>query len=254
MGGFGAHSVAENPGAHTMQGSVGLLVLGPDGRWYAVSSPTAANGPLPVSSTPAGAADGAPPTGPPQLVAGWDGVNTQTLLTDTTGALVTTPAQPATYVASGTFAIAAAGGGGVAFQMRGSATKKIRILRLTHQGESTAANPANVSFNKATSTATGGNSVLLSMNPMDSADPPATALAAIFTTLGALPAVQFGFYALQQVFPAAATGPTPAIADYEAPPGGQALTLSGVNEFLNITLQSTAAGHTSTVTVVWTEQ
>jgi hypothetical protein len=224
-----------------MEGSFLPLFMGTDGSGPYTVEGAPANGPLPV-----------------QLVGG-PGVLDVVI----TGPLplpvavpnplpVILPDPPATYMVAANLNVTA--GGSVLFQLQGSATKKIKILRLTHQSQATAATPSAVAFQKTTAAATAGVGAPLIAVRSEGADPAPTAVATGFTTAAVAAGAPLNFFAIQQITAAIGAAPVGAIADYEAPNLGKALTLNGVGEFATVIMQTIGAGQVTAINCIWTEQ
>lgn len=144
------------------------------------------------------------------------------------------------------------------FTIQGSATKTIRILRVTIGARATAANQYRMSLIKYSAYLTGGTAAAVAMIPHDSANPAATAL--VNTWAGGLPT------------PGTALGK---IADDSLPVGvlgtptfnnevvlydfgqrsDQAIVLRGIAQYLAINSGGAAlpAGFVADVRIVWTE-
>jgi hypothetical protein len=192
----------------------------------------------------------------PVKIAGSDGVNVRTLLTDQLGNSLVRPSKAATYAAS---IFAATSGAGVLFQVKGSATKTVRITRVIISGF-LAGGPSIVIFQlkRDTAAATGGVSAAVTAVPSDSANPAATATALNFTTAGVENGALGVSYSVAPLWNA--VNAAPALPQVEIDLGApnsraQEMVLRGAGEFFSICSAGALPAATNVVfTVEWTEE
>jgi len=147
------------------------------------------------------------------------------------------------------------------FQIGGSATKTIRVTKVTYSGTiATAAQYLDVALIKRGAVDTGGTSSAPDSIPVDSSGAAATAALLQFTanpTLGAVVGTT-GLVAARRYF-AALTG-TPALMSQPAEfkfgelPGAMELVLRGVVEALCLNLNAPSNAGTADIEVEWTEE
>jgi hypothetical protein len=214
---------------------------------------TVAAGALAVGGT---AAAGAPiDASNPVKVAGTDGVNNRTLLTDTLGNTFTRPSKAATYCAA---FVGTTTGAGVLVQLKGSATKTVRVSRVTMAGYfASAASVVILELKRDTAAATAGTPVVATITPSDSANPAATAVATNFTTAGTENGAVGVSYAFQPFWNTVTVGPGTVL---DIVLGGsnsrvQEMVLHGVNEYFSlVTVGALPAATNVTFTIEWTEE
>lgn len=191
----------------------------------------------------------------PVKVAGSDGANLRVLLTDATGAVFERPAKAATYAAS---YLGSTTGQGVLFQLKGSASKVVRVTRAVVAGFLPASASAQLfQFRRDTAAATAGTPVAQTAVPNDSANPAATAVATAFSTAATENGVLGPSYTYITFWQVVSAGPTEII---DVVFGGlnsraQEMVLRNANEYFSVVIGNSLAASTSiAVSIEWTEE
>lgn len=163
-----------------------------------------------------------------------------------------------TYSASTTLKTATAAGTGVFASIYGSASKVVRIQRITICGTvATTAVYGDVVIKKVTTPGTGGTATALTQVSMDSNNPASTATGVNYYTVLRTAGSGGGALASKQhIFPVTATAAinAPLIFDWLYESMLEAPTLRGTNEGIEINFGTTTTNApTLTVTIEWTE-
>lgn len=169
------------------------------------------------------------------------------------------PSYKTTYIASSAFFAPAASATDV-FQLYGSASKTIRVLKISAANvASGSSTPSKYYVIKRSTANSGGTATTLTNVPVDSANAAATAVAKNYTanptpgsTVG-----QVSSFVLSQPDSAAVSNATYSpVAAFDADKYGQAIVLRGTGEgvVVNMNGVSIGAGGTISFTVVWTEE
>lgn len=188
-------------------------------------------------------------------VGGTDGTNLRALLTDASGRLVTSSVdgQKATYSAS-IVGLVAANTATDIFTIFGSATKTIRVTRLTLTGTQTTATQNNFLVIKRSTANTAGTSTTPAAVPHDSTNPAATAVVRAYTanpTLG----TTVGTIIARKVYIGTATGNSDEFISEFGTRNCQAVVLRGTGECLSVNLNSvTVTGNNLNIRIEWTEE
>jgi hypothetical protein len=192
-----------------------------------------------------------------------DGTNTAAVKAASTSAIATDPALvvafsqnlPATYGATtGVFAPAASATD--VFVITGSASKTVRILRITITASQTTAGQFTVSLIKRSADDTGGTSAAATAVPYDSNNAAGTAVVRSYTVNPTGVGTAVGTVRTEKMFIPATTSviPTEVVWDF-SPPYKQAVTLRGAAQVLAINLGgATLTGGSLCVSVEWTEE
>lgn len=233
------------------------VTLVPDGTAGATSAGIVTVGQLPAAA--AGADTTANPTTSQIFAANelfngttWD---RQRAAPGTTGVpSVNTEGTKATYSAAGVFAPAAAATD--VFTITGSATKTIRVLRMTIGGQATAAINVAMAIIKRSAANTSGTPATITAAPHDSANAAATALVQSWTanpSLGATVAtVRQQFVTLNAATPGFALAQT--VFDFTTR-NGQGIVLRGIAQVLALNFAgNTVSGNLLAADVEWTEE
>lgn len=158
----------------------------------------------------------------------------------------------ASYIASASFSPTVTAATDV-FTITGSASKTIRVTKLSISGTATSSVVVVASLIKRSTADTGGTPTAATAVPNDSANAAATATVASYTanpTLGNT----VGAIASDRLVFAAATG-VPSLRDYVFGGANQAIVLRGTAQQLVVNLNSaTVAGIGANITVQWTEE
>ena len=177
--------------------------------------------------------------------------NARDLLTTPAGALIVNPSggPVATYSAAAIDLVQTASG--VSFQMKGSATKTVAIKRVIIAPSSATVQLFEATLYRTT-TASAGTPTGLTAYAFDSSDAAATAVATSIATPGALGTIG-GIFGDATIETATATV-AGQVYQYTSPPGGQDITLRGVNEWFGVRIAgSSFTGAAMSITVEWIE-
>lgn len=164
--------------------------------------------------------------------------------------------QKATYAVTAQFTAPA--GTAPFFTLYGSASKTVRVLRVTYQATvATTAVAGFIQLSNRSTTASGGTSTLLSGTPLDSNDPASTATNIRSYTVAPTAGTLIGVIEMRRT-PLAVTAATAAsehIAyDFRANEN-RPIVLRGVNEGIDLSYQATTTNATAViVTVLFTEE
>jgi hypothetical protein len=189
------------------------------------------------------AASGAAAAGNPILVAGKNGSNAQTLLTDTHGSLNTTtdgPSNKATYMVAGSALTAYSTANDILY-VQGSATKTVRIkqIRVTLNAATAGAYYLQLTRHGAIGT---GNKAADTPNPLDSRNvTAATAVVEHYTAASGAPTNPL-VLGSQRAYLATTNGSVATLTWDFSKPNSQPLILSGATDFMGLSL----AGQTVT--------
>jgi hypothetical protein len=167
------------------------------------------------------------------------------------------------YRASANFTPTATAGV-VLFSIQGSATKTVRIRRITIGGVSTALSASVIALQKVSALGAGGTIVSPTIAKLDSGSAAATAVVSHYTsTLKATGTPMGGPLSTQLITTSTVTTPTVALAGVPqvlfpegGAPIGQAIVLRGAAEYLevmNVTPTNLAAGTVLNYVVEWIE-
>jgi hypothetical protein len=146
---------------------------------------------------------------------------------------------------------------GIVFQLQGSATKIVKIVRFNlsgHGGYATGA--VDVVMSRYSTTATGGTAVAISpgvANPV--VDAPATAVAKYFTAPPTAGTFAQGPIRCEAVtFCESPAVLQPFVSEFGTAPGARAFVLNGVNDFFVVSIVGAINGNVCEFWVEWTEQ
>lgn len=185
-------------------------------------------------------------------VGGSDGTNLRTLSTDTSGILNVNIAHKITYAAAATFTVAASPTD--IFTLTGSATKTIRVVRLTINGTNTGNTNIVTAVTKRSTANSGGTSTTPAAVPLDSNSAAGTAVARAYTANPTLGTAVGDIRIDSAFFPTLASSNAGTDVIYEF--WDAAPILRGTAEVLAINLKGTAITGTTVVAidVTWTEE
>lgn len=206
-----------------------------------------------------GAATGAVPVGNPVLVAGFDGTDVRDISTDTSGRLIASlvDGQCATYSAALTGAAVISAATDV-FTIAGSASKTIRVTRLSVTGTTTtsAGTLVNLSLVKRSVADTGGTPTTLTSVPHDSNDAAATATVLSYATGNPTLGAAVGTVRSEHVAYESVGVDTSLISwQFGDRPGARAIVLRGAAQQLAVNLGGTSlTGGIVSIDVEWTEE
>jgi len=143
---------------------------------------------------------------------------------------------------------------GPVFILTGSATKTVKIRRVTFSAVATTAITLDMSLIKAITNATGGTGTAVNICLNDSANNAATAVATAYTVVPTLSNYSGSFYASKIYVATGSFANLPMVSDirfddnlYQPP------TLRGAAQQFNIYLYTGLTGGTMDISVVWTE-
>jgi hypothetical protein len=144
-------------------------------------------------------------------------------------------------------------------ELDGSATRKIRLLRVVVSGiEATALAINDLRLTKLSSISTGGTATVPLPVPFDSAFPPATAIFRGFTVAPTGGGVALGAFAsVKLTLPLVTTAtPPPIIFDFATLPSGQRPTLHNAAEAIGIDLNGATPANAPNLDIYawWTEE
>lgn len=143
------------------------------------------------------------------------------------------------------------------FTITGSATKTIRINKISISGTKTTAGQIDIVLLKRSTANTGGVAVAQSIVPHDSNNPSATAVANVYTSNPAVLGTLVGNIIVDKLFlPATGTATDGGTKSYEfSIRAGQSIVLRGVNEVFALNLNAVSAtGGSFNITCEFTEE
>ena len=192
-----------------------------------------------------------------------DGINVSAVKAASTAAVAADPSLvvsispnlPITYSASVTNLKIAAAATDV-FTISGSATKTIRITRVTINGSTSTANTTTILLIKRSSTATGGTSTATIAVPMDSTNSTATAIMAQYTANPTTVGTSVGtLYSGQLYFSTVTSGTRTDNMEWAAVRPSQSIILRGTTQFLAVNFNSTTIALPAVnINVEWIEE
>lgn len=168
------------------------------------------------------------------------------------GAVSQVDGPKATY--SGSIASLAAGATDI-FVLLGSASKVVRITRLSISGTQTTAGQTTISLIKRSANDTGGTGVAVVATPHDSAAVPATAVAQGYTVAPTALGSIVGIIRSSKLFVSStAVAGALLIWDFGTHPGAQHVVLRGAAQTFAVNVSAALAGASYAIDVEWTEE
>ena len=131
---------------------------------------------------------------------------------------------------------------GQIFQLKGSASKVVRVINFEIAGRCTTAGQVDFTVARRSTAATGGTAVTPNIDSADPVDPSATSVATYWTAAPTVGTIIGGpFQSVTISLPDGKTAVPPYILDFGDEPGSKAFVLRGVNDYFTVSIATITA-------------